>query len=71
MQDIEHYHLKGRLQFGVYSWLAIAQAIGVVDGKSTVIELFSLSKKEQDEIIEFANDLNRKISPKFTMNYKF
>lgn len=61
MFDLIPYHLGGRLQFGVYSWLAVAQAMGLVEGKASVVELLSLSSEEQNAVIKFSNDLQIKI----------
>lgn len=60
--DLKPYRMEDRLQFGIYSWLAIAQALEIVHGKATVVELLSLAQHEQQEVIKLANQIQQKIN---------
>lgn len=55
--DFVHYAMAGFSHFGIYSWLAVGQAIGVIPPQSTVPELLTLQPEQRQKLAQILNNI--------------
>ncbi len=58
--DLSYYEMGGVLQFGVYSWLAIAQALGVVKAEASAAELYALAPEKKQKVAQYLSAIKQR-----------
>lgn len=60
--DFVNYEMGNFLQFGLYSWFAIGQALGIIKAEATVAELVALSADKKQKLAKYLFEIKNKIS---------
>lgn len=60
--DFVNYEMNNLLQFGLYSWFAIGQAIGVIKAEATVAELVALSSDKKRKLANYLLEITSKLN---------
>lgn len=58
--DLSYYEMGGVLQFGVYSWLAIGQALGVIKAEASVAELYALAPEKKQKVAQYLSTIKQR-----------
>lgn len=56
--DFVNYNMAGFSHFGVYSWLAIGQALGLIPAYASVQELLTLQPEQRQKLAKILTELN-------------
>lgn len=59
--DFIDYQMSGASHFGVYSWFAIGQAVGVISPEATVAELLSLQPEQRQRVARLLADIKKRM----------
>ncbi len=59
--DFVNYEMDNLLQFGLYSWFAIGQALRIIKPESTTVELVALSPEKKQKLAQYLEDIKRKL----------
>lgn len=63
--DFVNYEMDNLLQFGLYSWFAIGQALGVIKAEATVAELVALSSDKKQKLAKYLFETQNRLKDNF------